>query len=174
MNRLYDHDHRRGGSGSRPARVAAGVALLLCAGTVAGPVVHAEEGDSTDPTFVNLRVAFPAKLRLASKLDGTVRAYSTANGPQTSTYSGTARLGLDRSGPGPKLRSTVAEVSLEGTVTDVRDLGVRLTSAQLKALRAAARKARTRTVVLNVVLRGTTEGQAGTSKVNASFRLRSR
>lgn len=137
---------------------------------VAGGQAQAPEGG--DPTAVDLRVSFPSGLKLARTMAGTVSAASEADGPKSTPYRGEARLGIDRSEPLLSLRSTVAKIRVRGTAGEPRRFVVRFSASQLAAVRKAARRAKRRSVVLNVVLRGRPAGQERLSKANAFFRVR--
>ncbi len=155
-----------------------GTALVAVATLASGmnTLAMAEAGDGGDPTAVNLRADFPARgetgpLTLGPRLEGGVRAYSEANGPQSATFAGYARFGIDRTGPGISLRSTLTKVRVEGSVEGTGPLIIRVSAHQRAILRRAASRARRDTVALNVVLRGSSPGRAMPSKVNSAFRV---
>ena len=148
-------------------------ALSLGLAATLGGTAGADVGDGGDPTAVNLRVSLPSHAKLSPTITANVRSFSEANGPQPSAFSGTARFGVDRSGPGLVLRGTVAKVSVRGSTSSAGTgrLKITLTSAQRAAIRKAAERAHRRSMVLNVVLRGHTPGRSDTSKTNAHLRI---
>jgi hypothetical protein len=158
---------------ARVRSLAIGAAVMLLAGLISQPV-SAEVGDGGDPTAVNLRVSLPSKAKLRPTISTSVRSDSEASGPRPSVYSGTARFGVDRSGPGLVLRSTILKVQLRGETSEsgTGRLRIVLSASQRAAIRRAADRAGRESVVLSVVLRGRTPGRTDTSKTNQHFRVR--
>jgi hypothetical protein len=127
-------------------------------------------GTCPNPRPVNFHLFLPSRACLAQTMSGDLLATSDDGVPVLVSYTGSVALGIG--GRGDDIPHAAARLKIRGTAGALKTRRFHLSRKQVAAVRAQAREARRRSVIMLVRLRGTANDTEQKVPRDFKFRLR--